>query len=344
MTTVYFGTNRNPIPPRRARDFGPGFGPDGFDNVRFGFAEVPGDSTDDITIEVFDESLDTRTPQGQRLGSEALFDLLQHKMGKHDRDTMFYIHGFDFTFKEALLRTAELKRWYGFGKPMNWVVFTWPSDGEKIPFKSYRNDRKDAAASGLAIARGILKAAEFVRGVRRPLVRPGEPRDLQLCEQRVHLMAHSMGNFALSHTVQAMRNFVGDQLPRLFDEVLLMAADADNDALEKTDRLALLERLGRRVSTYYNVQDLALVVSDWTKMNPDRLGATGPRRAVDLPTKFVQLNCSAVIDRAADPTGHQYYYTNPRVREDVLEVLNGVEDSEIPGRRFREDRNYYRID
>ncbi|MFP3386352.1 alpha/beta hydrolase, partial [Tritonibacter sp. SIMBA_163] len=89
--------------------------------------------------------------------------------------------------------------------------------------------------------------------------------------QRIHLLAHSMGNFALRHAVQGMRLHVGDQLPRLFDEVLLMAADADNDALSHPDKLAPLERLARRVTTYYNVQDLALVVSDWTKLNPDRL-------------------------------------------------------------------------
>jgi len=343
MTTIYFATNRNPIPQRRPRDFGPGFGPDGLDNVRFGVADVPGDSVDDITFEVFDESLDTKAPEGQKLGSKALFSHLQAKMGKHERDTMFYVHGYDFTFKEALLRTAELKRWFG-QRPMNWLVFTWPSDGEKIPFKSYRNDRKDAAASGLAIARGILKAADFVRTVRRPMVRPGQPRELDLCEQRVHLMAHSMGNFALMNAVQAMRTFVGNELPRLFDEVLLMAADADNDALEKDDRLALLERLGRRVSTYYNAQDLALVVSDWTKMNPDRLGATGPRRAETLPPKFSQLNCSVIIDHEEDPTGHQYYRNNPRVRADIFELLDGTEDEDIAGRTYRRDRNYYRLE
>ena len=157
-------------------------------------------------------------------------------------------------------------------------------------------------------------------------------------------MAHSMGNFALMNAVQAMRTFVGDELPRLFDEVLLMAADADNDALERDDRLALLERLGRRVSTYYNVQDLALVVSDWTKMNPDRLGATGPRRAERLPLKFAQLNCSAVIDYEQDPTGHQYYSHNPRVRADMIQVLDGTEDEDIAGRTYRTDRNYYRLE
>ena len=157
-------------------------------------------------------------------------------------------------------------------------------------------------------------------------------------------MAHSMGNFALRNAVQAMRGFVGDQLPRLFDEVFLMAADADNDSLERADRLALLERLGRRVSTYYNAQDLALGVSDWTKMNPDRLGATGPRRPDVLPPKFVQLNCSVVIDWDVDGTGHQYYYKNPRVRDDVLSVLQGTEDDAIAGRTPRPDRNYYRLE
>ena len=328
MTTVFFATNRNPNRKQAPTDFGSTFSPEGLDELRFGWAEVPEDPDGAIAVRTATERLGARPPSRQTLGSVAVFEQLQAKMLKHRRDTMVYVHGFDFTFQDALRRTAELKRWYGRDRPMNWVVFTWPSDGRKVPVKSYHSDRDDAEASGKAIGRGMLKAADFVRQLQRE----------QYCSQRVHLLAHSMGNFALRHAVQGMRQFVGDALPRLFDEVLLMAADADNDALTHPDKLAPLERLARRVTTYYNAQDLALVVSDWTKLNPDRLGAAGPRDVDTLPPKFLQVNCAPAIDWDADGTGHQYYRNNEIVRSDVLAVLDGKEADQFRDRRPMPER------
>lgn len=333
MTTVFFATNRNPNRQQAPSDFGAGFSGRGLDELRFGWAEVPEAPDGAIEVHTAPERTANRRPERQVLGSRTVFEHLRAKMTKHDRDTMAYVHGFDFTFKEALRRTAELKRWYGDGRPMTWIVFSWPSDGRKTPIKSYHSDRDDAEASGKAMARGLLKAADFVRALNRD----------ELCRRRVHLLAHSMGNFALRHAVQNMRQFVGDQLPRLFDEVLLMAADADNDALSESGKLAPLERLARRVTTYYNAQDLALVVSDWTKLNPDRLGAAGPRDLAPLPPKFVQVNCAPAVDWSTDPTGHQYYRNNPTVRDDVLAVLQGQEADRIGGRSATDRAQTYRL-
>jgi esterase/lipase superfamily enzyme len=336
MTTVFFATNRNPNRTQTPTDFGSTFSPEGLDDLRFGWAEVPDDPHGAIEVNTTREQLENRQPGRQRLGSREVFAQVWRKMGNHQRDTMVYVHGFDFTFIEALRRTAELKRWYGTGtgKPMNWIVFSWPSDGRKTPFKSYHSDRRDVEASGVAMGRGILKAADFVREIQRE----------DFCRQRIHLMAHSMGNYALRHAVQSMRDFVGDQLPRLFDEALLMAADEDNDALGHDLKLAPLERVARRVTTYYNAQDLALVVSDWTKMNPDRLGGAGPRDVDPLPPKFINVNCAPAVDWSEDPTGHQYYRNNTRVRDDVLAVLAGREDDLIDGRTpIRDQKQTYRL-
>lgn len=335
MTTVFFATNRNPNRKNAPTDFGSGFSAEGLDELRFGWADVPETRDGRIAVHTATEQLAGRPPSRQRLGSRAVFGHIWHKMAKHDRDTMVYVHGFDFTFHEALRRTAELKRWYGADKPMNWLVFTWPSDGRKTPIKSYHSDRKDAEVSGDAMGRGMLKAADYIRELQRA----------QYCRQRIHLLAHSMGNFALRYAVQGMRPFVGAELPRLFDEVLLMAADVDNDALSHPDKLALLERLAKRVTTYYNVRDLALVVSDWTKLNPDRLGSAGPRDTASLPPKFIQVNCSAVIDWGADKTGHQYYRNNEAVRQDALAVLALKEADRIANRKpIRDQKQTYRLE
>ena len=52
-------------------------------------------------------------------------------------------------------------------------------------------DRDDAAASGIAMARFMMRLLDFLT-------------DKGQCEQRIHLVAHSMGNWALRHAVQGL--------------------------------------------------------------------------------------------------------------------------------------------
>src|SRR3546814_1767851 len=81
-----------------------------------------------------------------------------------------------------------------------------------------------------------------------------------------------MGNWALRGAVQAMRTFVGNNIPPLFDEVILAGADEDDDTLQCGYKIGPLLRGCRRVTVYYNHQDLSLKASDYAMGNPDRLG------------------------------------------------------------------------
>ena len=48
----------------------------------------------------------------------------------------------------------------------------------------------------------------------------------------MHLIAHSMGNYVLRHALQqATKISKESSLSRIFDEVILTAADEDNEAL-----------------------------------------------------------------------------------------------------------------
>ena len=112
----------------------------------------------------------------------------------HARDTVIFIHGYNVSFKEALTSAAQLKQNFSQdagGPGVNVVLFSWRSDGWMKPFLAYANDRQDAAASGPAFARGLLKLADFLRG--------STPEEA--CDHNVHLVAHSMGNYVLRHTV-----------------------------------------------------------------------------------------------------------------------------------------------
>jgi esterase/lipase superfamily enzyme len=164
-----------------------------------------------------------------------------------------------------------------------------------------------------------------------------------------------MGNWALRGAVQAMRTFVGNNIPPLFDEVILAGADEDDDTLQHGHKVGPLLRGCRRMTVYYNHQDLALKASDYAMGNPDRLGRSGPCLTPECPQKVSVVNVSAHIIRDAkgqnawtcDPTGHQYFRNNARVRQDIVQVLGGKLDDDFLSakeRRRNDGGTYWRLE
>lgn len=336
---IYFGTNRNANRADRPTDFGNRFSPNGLTDLRFGWADVRGRNLDRYALTVAEESLDVgldrarvKDLSGQVLGSRKVFDEVRKEMVATRQDCVIYVHGFNTTFEDAIRSTARLKHFYRH-KPMVFFLFTWPSDGSLMPFKAYISDRDDARASGIALGRGLQKLANYLRGV--------SPEEY--CGQKLHLFAHSMGNYALRWALQGIRKTAGDNLRRLLEQIVLFAPDEDDDAFELDHKLKVLPDMGRRVTVYHNAGDKALVVSDTTKSNPDRLGAGGPRNSRALPDKVSVVNCEPVIRFRTDPTGHQYYAVDETVRRDVLAVLDGAEPQAIPTRRYQPETRSYRL-
>jgi esterase/lipase superfamily enzyme len=336
---TYFATNRNPNDQDNPTDFGGHFSPNGLTDLRFGWADVSGQELDQYVLTVAPESLDvgiekakTNDLSGQILGSKAVFEAVRQEMISKKQDCVILIHGFNCTFREAIQRTAQLRKFYG-DLPMTYFLFTWPSDGSMLPFKAYASDRDDARASGVALGRGLQKLASFLHGTR--------PEDF--CGQNIHLFAHSMGNYALRWALQGIKATSGNSLRRLLEQVILFAADEDEDAFEFDYKLQSLTDMARRVTVYHNPGDKVLILSDFTKGNPDRLGAGGPRNSRALPDKVSVVNCESVLSFKDDPTGHQYYRLDQTVKQDVLAVLSGIEPQDIKTRKYQSDTRSYRL-
>jgi esterase/lipase superfamily enzyme len=152
-----------------------------------------------------------------------------------------------------------------------------------------------------------------------------------------------MGNYALRWALQGIKATSGNSLRRLLEQVILFAADEDNDAFELDYKLQSLPDMARRVTVYHNPGDKVLIVSDFTKGNPDRLGAGGPRNSRALPDKVSVVNCESVLSFKDDPTGHQYYRLDQTVKQDVLAVLSGIEPQDIKTRKYQSDTRSYRL-
>ncbi|HUV21434.1 MAG TPA: alpha/beta hydrolase, partial [Gammaproteobacteria bacterium] len=173
MPKVYFGTNRKPNRKNRPDDFATGFSEDGLANLRFGMAEVSGDDYEKFDLYLAPEKLKVdyerkiKGASGSVLGSQNVFNRVRDKMLHYQRDTVVFVHGYNVSFAEALASAARLKQNFSKvnnGPGINVVLFSWPSDGSMMPYIAYGNDRQDAAASGPAFARGLLKLADFLRG------------------------------------------------------------------------------------------------------------------------------------------------------------------------------------
>lgn len=144
-------------------------------------------------------------------------------------------------------------------------LFTWPSDGQALPFVSYKSDRSKAKGASGAFGRGLLKLRDFLFEICKVTCNP--------CGQNIHLLCHSMGNYLLQEALQRIDDFTpGSALPRIFEQIFMCAPDVDDNVFEADKPLARLPELARCVTVYHNRQDKAMYISDYTKGNPERLG------------------------------------------------------------------------
>ena len=330
---VYFATNRNYQPENKLAVFGKHFNPDGVAALRFGYADYDlgprGPALAGVTV--YDDITGPRDATG---GSRDLLGDLHKAMSGDRSDTLVFIHGFNVSFRGALDAAAQLADQVKInGSDFNVVVFSWPSDGEKVPWMSYYSDREDARASGPALARAYLKMQEFVAQL-------GEEAH---CQRRLHLLAHSMGAYVLRNGLQAILAKDPNKVTRLFDQILLAAADEDDDTFETDQKLRLLPRLGRRVTVYFNRNDRALIVSDKTKANPDRLGSDGPRLIDLIPKKIVLVDCRNVAMSADRAVGHSYYINSRAMTADIAQVLQDVDSEAMLNREYVPTKRVWRI-
>lgn len=338
---VYFATNRNKVSDRKGY-YGKVVNPNGSDELRFGRVELDVPSKDlkkkgrtlrariqralddeEGSVVTYDEHL--QPGANHALGSLAMFEELKPHMDEGN-DVLVYVHGYSVSFVDAIASGITLK--YKFaraGRELQIVVFSWPSDGKKVPKRVYSRDQRDGRASGPAIARGFLKLRDFVKGI----------DDADLCNGKIHLMCHSMGNYVLKYAMGHLVS-LGSSLPRIFTEVISVAADVDDDAFEHNHKLAQVSEVARRVSIYYNQEDAAMSLSENTKGNPTRLGHSGPRQPLLVPGRVFNIDASALVAGAIE-----HHYHLEEIITDAAQVLQGRRQDDVSDRSYQASSNTY---
>jgi esterase/lipase superfamily enzyme len=280
-------------------------------------------------IEAFKEELDPDIHDSEqtkdKFGSIAMFDELKHVM-MQSTDVLIYIHGFNVSWHDAVGAALSLQEMINraavsqAGKRVLVVLFSWPSDGLAMPFVSYKSDRTEAEGSGYAIGRGFLKLRNYLSSFQD---RPNAgPVDTTLsCNQKLHLLCHSMGNYVLQNALQRLREMnTGIGLPRIFDQLFMCSPDVDEDVFETGEHMADIHRLCCCVSVYYNRGDVAMYISDYSKGNPERLGTNGAARPSLIHNKIHQIDCSNLVTGIVE---HSYYLWGP-VNTDIRKSIDNI--------------------
>jgi esterase/lipase superfamily enzyme len=378
-TSLFYATNRRHRGSDRwaPKGYGGHFSEDGLENLRFGrltlsvnptkidklLAAPVGNGTGDgdgltsyltarakrADIKAYREKLpDTSTPEtlqdNVKLGSQAFFADAA-KWLRADKDVVIYIHGYNVSWHDAVGSAAALQYMLNRQhadtptRPVQVVLFSWPSDGSMTPWSAYKADRQDAAASGCAVGRGLLKLRDYLNQVRNELTATGE----RLCDGRLHLVCHSMGNFVLQNALARLEQFTtSPALPRIFDSAFLCAADVRDRALEPDGGLGRLHETARSVNVYFNTGDMAMYLSDYTKGNPDRLGQSGAAYPKLLHQKVHQVDCSPAVGGLVE---HSYYLTGT-ANDDIRCTVAGLaqDDQRRPRRQGTAAHNTWELE
>ena len=153
-----------------------------------------------------------------------------------EKEAFVFIHGYNTRFADAAKRAAQLAADLGFdGAP---ILYSWPS---RAAFSGYFEDEKTVEWTGPHL-RSFLEQLAARSGA-----------------SRIHLIAHSMGNRALSEAVQAIAKDDPTGSRPHFQEIVLAAPDIKVNMLKPlADAMA---PLAKKVTLYTSTNDDALILA-----------------------------------------------------------------------------------
>lgn len=223
------------------------------------YAEIPDDFLKKISNRGWFEKLfptseaQLRLSKPVELASQAFVDQLRSNLKDAqpgEKDVLIYLHGFNTSFKEAAQRAASIG--YQLKIPTT-AFFSWPSQGG---LKKYLADKDLAELSEDCIADFIIKAYS------------------ELGATRIHLIAHSMGNYALLGAMYRPKMQQAIQGGLRFGQVILAAPDVETEKFAKD--AGILSGISERVSLYVSDGDRALLASKTVAGGMPRAGLRPP--------------------------------------------------------------------
>ncbi len=309
---LWYGTNRKPID---INDLTKGFSGDLDDRIHYGSCEAivsryhqigSTGSRANINSRLQRAGLDFGSKERNSLNQMAAGDFWANvqatlaQRNERERMALVFIHGYNVSFDAAARSAAQIG--CDLDIPGMTAFYSWPS---KARLADYMADEASIQASENQLAQFL---SDFVA---------------QSHAERVHIIAHSMGNRGLLRSLQRINSqFQGqNQLP--FGQIFLAAPDEDPGVLR--DLASTFESIADRTTLYLSDRDKALGTSEWIHHQHPRVGLLSPMTIVP------GIDTVNVGNTDLSLFGHGYFSADRGVLADMNELLCA---NTSPERRF----------
>ncbi|HEY3704724.1 MAG TPA: alpha/beta hydrolase [Terracidiphilus sp.] len=209
------------------------------------------------------------------------------------------------------------------------VTFDWPSKGNLL---GYLSDRAEARNTADDLTNVLSELYDWLMTMQKLAVRDPE----NACKARTSILAHSMGNYVLEYAMnQLWTRKNRPLLVSLLQEVIMVAADVDNDLFRNGEQVSHgdgegLSNMAYRITALYTGRDDVLGGSAGLKhFGKRRLGRSGLDRTYPLPDNVWDVDCTTILPKVNGIATHGEYFEPEATQVYALmrEILQGKDRS-----------------
>lgn len=222
-----------------------------------------------------------------------------------NKDAFIFIHGFRVSFQEAIRRTAQIAHDLSFKGAA--ISYSWPSLAKLNGYMSDEDSIMWTVPHLKQLIKNVLSDTTLLK---------------------LHLIAHSMGNRALTNAIKELKT-EGFNLEKI-NQIILAAPDIDSNVF--TDVIVPgIKGISKQITLYASSKDKALKAS--------RKFRSGIIRAGESGTNIVVVEGVSTVDASKVDTdffGHGYFAETKALINDIYLIL---EHSFIPSERKLKQKN-----
>ncbi|AFL82334.1 hypothetical protein Aeqsu_2893 [Aequorivita sublithincola DSM 14238] len=219
-----------------------------------------------------------------------------------EKDAFVFMHGYNVSFDEAVMRTAQIAHDVSFkGAP---ICYSWPS---RASVDGYISDLDNVEYSHKHIL-------QFLKDLQQ-----------ETKAKKLHLIAHSMGNRALTRALVELQeeNYFKEETK--FTQIILAAPDIDAQIFINDIAPMLLGSTTGQVTLYVSSKDKALGFSRNLRKHLRRAGDGGENIVC---AKGIETIDASQVD--TNFIGHGYFAETKSLLDDITTIL---EKNETPDER-----------
>ncbi len=224
----------------------------------------------------------------------AYYDKMQQRMSERPNKELFvFIHGYNVDFAQAAKRAAQIAYDMNYGGLP--VLYSWPSAGSTL---GYISDTAVVRLSGRRLS-GFLEDLVARSGA-----------------ETVHIVAHSMGNRALTDALElmAVRQDLTEESNPIFGQILFAAPDVDAGLFSQM--IQTIRPIAKRLTLYASHEDWALEASRRLHGNAPRAGQGGEFVLIDDNVDSVDMS-----ELGEDMLAHSYFADESSALADMMSLF-----------------------